>query len=71
MDQDLVDENFSESGAIIVPLKNKNNEVVKPNRCNLCNYASSLAGNLRTHLKTHSGEMSNKCDYASSQAGHF
>ena len=41
----------------------------KPNKCNLCNYASSRAGNLRTHLQTHSGEKSNKCnlcDYASS-----
>ena len=35
-------------------------------------YASSRAGNLRKHLKTHSGEKlnkCNKCDYASSETG--
>ena len=39
------------------------------NKCNQCEYASSLAGNLKTHLKTHTGEKSNKCnqcDFASS-----
>ena len=45
----------------------------KSNKCNQCNFASSKAGNLRRHLKIHSGEKSNKCnqyDYASSQEGH-
>ena len=28
-------------------------------KCNQCNYGSSHAGNLRTHLKTHSEEKSN------------
>ena len=28
----------------------------KLNKCNQCDFASSRAGNLRTHLKTHSGE---------------
>ena len=35
----------------------------KVNKCNQCNFASSQAGNLRTHLmKTHGGEKSNKSD---------
>ena len=29
----------------------------KSNKCNLCDYASSQAGNLRRHLKLHSGEQ--------------
>ena len=39
--------------------------------CNQCYYASSQVGDLRGHLKTHSGEKSNKCgrcDSASSEA---
>ena len=48
------------------------NPVGKIKKCNQCDYASSEAGDLRRHLKTHSGEKSNKCnqcDFASSQAG--
>ena len=46
----------------------------KSNKCNQCDFASSRADVLRTHLKTHSGEIGEKsnkcnlCDYASSQA---
>ena len=43
-------------------------------KCDQCDYASSRAGDLRRHLKTHSGEKPYKCDqcdYASSQAGHL
>ena len=50
-------------------LKKTTGIVVKSNKCNQCDYASSRAGNLRTHLKSHSGEKSNKCkqcDYRSS-----
>ena len=46
--------------------------VEKPNKCNQCDYASSQAGDLRKHLKTHNGEKSNKCnqcDYVTSLAG--
>ena len=44
------------------------------NKCNQCEYASSLAGNLKTHLKTHAGEKSNKCnqyDFACSLASNL
>ena len=34
----------------------------KPNKCNQCDYASCRSRDLRTHLKTHSGEKSNKCN---------
>ena len=54
--------------------KKTTGNVIKPNKCNQCDYASSRAGDLRTHLKTHSGEKSNKCDqcdFASSRAGHL
>ena len=50
--------------------KTKNYQDMLPNKCNQCDFASSGAGDLRTHLKTHSGEKSNKCnqcDYASSK----
>ena len=61
---DSMQKNFSERVA------NVHRE--KSNKCNLCDYASSHAGDLRRHIKTHTGEKSNKCslcDYASSQAG--
>ena len=46
----------------------------KSNKCNFCDYASSHAGHLRTHLKMHSGEKTKKCslcDYASSYASNL
>ena len=39
-----------------------------------CDYASYYASNLKSHLKTHCGERSNKCnqcDFASSRADHL
>ena len=40
----------------------------KSNKCNLCDYVPSRAGNLKTQLKTQRGEKTeecNQCDYAS------
>ena len=75
MDQDLVDNDFIESGVNEdIPFRNTNDEGEKSSKCNQCNYASSHAGHLKTHLKTHTGEKSNKCnqcDYASSQASNL
>ena len=75
MDQDLLDDDFSESGFNAdIPLRNTNNEGEKSNKCNQCEYASTLKSHLRRHLKTHSGEKSNKCnqcDFASSQSGNL
>ena len=48
------------------------NEDMWAHKCNQCEYTSSWASNLRTHLKIHSGEKSNKCkqcDFASFRAG--
>ena len=33
----------------------------KPNKCNRCDFTSSQAGNLRMHLKTHTGVKSSGC----------
>ena len=43
-------------------------------KCNQCEYASSHADSLRTHLKTHSGERPwkcSQCDFASSYSHHL
>ena len=66
MAQNLLDDNFSESGNNVVT----SNEGEHLNKCNQCQYASSVKSSLRRHLKMHSGEKSNKCnlcDFASSQ----
>ena len=73
MDHNLKDDGFCESGVNEdIPLRNKNNEGEKSNKCNQCEYAPSKKSSFRSHLKIHSGDKSNKCnqcDYACSQAG--
>ena len=46
--------------------------VIKSNKCDKCDFASSNTGHFRRHLKMHSGEKSNKCnqcEFASTLAG--
>ena len=65
---------FCLKGANVKLLKKTTGSAIKSNKCNLYDYASSQAGDLRKHLKMHSGEKSNKCnqcDYASSHAGNL
>ena len=45
---------FDLKGEIIVKMKTGN--AIKSNNCDQCDFTSSQAGNLRTHLKTHNGE---------------
>ena len=72
MDQHPEDDEFGKSRANeAISLRSTNNEGDKSNRCNQCEYASSVKSSLKNHIKIHSGEKPNKCnqcDYASSHA---
>ena len=62
---------FGLKGANVKILGKTIDNVTKSNKCNQCDFASSQAGDLRKHLKTHSGEKANKCNqcnYASAEA---
>ena len=68
MDQHLENDDFGLKDANGKILKDKAGSFIKSNKCNQCEYASSREGSLRTHLKTYSGEKSNKssqCDPSS------
>ena len=76
MDPNLKNNDLDENNVRIKTSKivTKGGENKRPNKCNQCEYASSEAGNLRRHLRTHSGEKSNKCNqcnYASSDASNL
>ena len=73
MDQNLEQWYLGKNTANEIPMRMTGGRE-KSNKCNQCDFASSQAGNLRTHLGTHSGEKSNicnQCDYASSYAHHL
>ena len=72
MEQKHENYDFGLKDANVAILKKRTGNFIKSNKCNQCDYASSRAGDLRQHLKTHSGDKGNKCtpcDYASSHAG--
>ena len=59
MEQTSQSDEFGLKGEEI--LMKKTDNVIKSNKCSQCDFASFQAGNLRRHLKIHSGEKSNKC----------
>ena len=53
---------FVLKGANVKIPKKTTDNVIKSNKCNQCDFASSWEDILRRHLKKHSGEKSNKCN---------
>ena len=71
MEQTLENDDFGLKYENVKILRKNTANVIKSNKCNQCEYASSDAGNLGRHLKMHSGEKPsrwNQCNFASSQA---
>ena len=69
MDQNFEPKDYSKSTANQVSMRVTEGRE-KSSKCNQCAYASYHAGDLRKHLKIHSGEKTNKCnqcDYACSE----
>ena len=73
MDQNFEPRDYSKSTANQVSMRVTEGRE-KSSKCNQCAYASYHAGDLRKHMKMHSGEKTNKCNqcnYTSSQASHL
>ena len=60
MERTFENDDFGLKDINLKTLNKKTDKVIKSNKCKQCDYASSQAGNLRRHLKKHSGEKSNK-----------
>ena len=55
MEQTFENENLSLKDSLV----KKTDNVIKPNKCSQCDFASAYGSALSTHLKTHSGAKSN------------
>ena len=53
MEQNLGNYDFSLNNSNVKTLKKNTDNVIKSHKCNQCDFASSRAGNLSAHLKTH------------------
>ena len=74
MEHTLENYEFGFNDANLKVLRKNTDNVIKSNKCNQCEYASSNRGHLKMHLTTHSGEKSNKCnqcDYSSTRSGNL
>ena len=74
MEQNLGNNDFGLKDANLKILKKNTDNLIKSQKCNQCDFASFQAGDLRKHIKIHSGEKANKCnqcDFASSQASNL
>ena len=59
MEHNLGNYDFGLKDANVKILRKNTDNVIKSNKCNQCDFASSYASALRRHLKTHGGEKSN------------
>ena len=62
MEEEMGNYDIDLKSANVKNLKKRTDNVTKSMKCNECDFASSQAGHLRRHLKTHSEEKSNKCN---------
>ena len=65
MEEEMGNYDIDLKSANVKNLKKRTDNVTKSMKCNKCDFASSEARNFRRHLKTHSGEKSNKCNQSS------